>query len=143
MSDYIPVALRQAIRERAGFQCEYCLLPEAFFPFEPDHVIALKHGGLTDSKNLASSCLECNQLKGSDIASVDSDTGLIVRLFHPRQDRWLDHFDLRDDLVVPQTDVGRVTEHLLQLNRPKVLSIRRQLLANGRHSVTWGQFERP
>jgi len=29
MSDDIPVALRQAIRERAGFQCEYCLLPEA------------------------------------------------------------------------------------------------------------------
>ena len=35
MSEYISVALRDAIRERAGFQCEYCLLPEAesFFPF--------------------------------------------------------------------------------------------------------------
>ena len=29
MSEYISVALRDAIRERAGFQCEYCLLPEA------------------------------------------------------------------------------------------------------------------
>lgn len=28
MSEYISVALRDAIRERAGFQCEYCLLPE-------------------------------------------------------------------------------------------------------------------
>jgi len=58
MSDYIPVALRQVIRERAGFQCEYCLLPEAeaFFPFEPDHVIALKHGGLTDSMKIATVC---------------------------------------------------------------------------------------
>ncbi|MEK6262172.1 MAG: HNH endonuclease signature motif containing protein [Planctomycetota bacterium] len=137
MSDYISVALRQAIRERAGFLCEYCLLPEAeaFFPFEPDHVIALKHGGQTDSMNLACSCLECNRLKGSDIASVDSETGLIVRLFHPRQDRWSDHFKLPDALIVPKTDIGRVTEHLLQLNRPKVLSIRRQLLSKSRHPV--------
>ena len=135
MSEYISVALRDAIRERAGFQCEYCLLPEAesFFPFEPDHIIALKHEGLTDLSNLASSCLECNRLKGTDIASVDSDTGRIVRLFHPRQDRWLDHFELRDGLIVPKTDIGRVTEHLLQLNRPKLVSIRRQLLAKGRY----------
>ncbi len=140
MSEYISVALRDAIRERAGFQREYCLLPEAesFFPFEPDHIIALKQDGLTDLSNLASSCLECNRLKGSDVASVDSETGRIVRLFHPRRDRWLDHFELRDGLIVPKTDIGRVTEHLLQLNRPKLVSIRRQLLAKGRHPLGLG-----
>ena len=135
MSEYISVALRDAIRERAGFNCEYCLLPEteSFFRFEPDHIIALKHEGQTELSNLASSCLECNRLKGTDIASVDPETGRIVRLFHPRQDRWPDHFEFRDGLIVPKTDIGRVTEHLLQLNRPKLVSIRRQLLVKGRH----------
>ncbi len=39
MSEYIPVTLRNFIRERAAFRCEYCRLPEAeaYFPFEPDH----------------------------------------------------------------------------------------------------------
>ncbi len=138
MSEYISVALRGTVRERAGFLCEYCLLPEseAFFPFEPDHIIALKHEGLTETANLASSCFECNRLKGTDVASVDPETGSIVRLFHPRRDRWSDHFELREGLIVPKTDVGRVTEHLLQLNRPKVLSIRQLLLSQGRHPLS-------
>ena len=51
----ISAALRREVRERAGERCEYCLLVEsqAFFPHEPDHLIALKHGGKTLSTNLA------------------------------------------------------------------------------------------
>lgn len=138
MSEYVSLALRKIVRERAGFRCEYCLLPEseAFFPFEPDHIIALKHDGLTVAENLANSCFECNRLKGTDVASVDPPTGIIVRLFHPRQDLWWDHFELRSALIVPKSDIGRVTEHLLQLNRPKVLSIRQLLLSKGRHPLS-------
>lgn len=138
MSEYISVALRGIVRERAGSLCEYCLLPESetYFPFEPDHIIALKHDGLTEAANLANSCFECNRLKGTDVASVDPESGSIVRLFHPRRDRWSDHFELREGLIVPKTDVGRVTEHLLQLNRPKVLSIRQLLLSKGRHPLS-------
>ncbi len=137
MSEYISVALRNAVRERASFLCEYCLLleAEAFFPFEPDHIIALKHDGLTEAANLANSCFECNRLKGTDVASVDPETGVVVRLFHPRRDRWSEHFELRAGLIVPKSDVGRVTEHLLQLNRPKVVSIRQMLLSKGRYPL--------
>ncbi len=137
MSEYISVALRSSVRERAGFLCEYCLLPEseAFLPFEPDHIIALKHDGLTEAANLANSCFECNRLKGTDVASVDTQTGQVFRLFHPHRDRWSDHFELREGLIVPKTDVGRVTEHLLQLNRSKILSIRQMLLSKGRHPL--------
>jgi 5-methylcytosine-specific restriction endonuclease McrA len=59
----ILASLRRQVRERAGERCEYCLLPEsqAFFPHEPDHLIALKHGGQTASANLALACFDCNR----------------------------------------------------------------------------------
>lgn len=137
MSEYISVALRTFIRQRASFRCEYCLLPEeaAFLPFEPDHIIAIKHGGKTEPQNLASSCFECNRLKGSDLSSVDPGTGRIVRLFQPRQDIWTDHFKVEDGIIVPLTDIGRVTEYLLQLNRPLVVAVRRNLIRRQRLSM--------
>lgn len=51
----ITPSLRRQIIERAGTRCEYCLLPAevCFFPHEIDHVIAEKHGGKTESDNLA------------------------------------------------------------------------------------------
>jgi hypothetical protein len=51
----ISPALRKEVRERAEGCCEYCLLPEeqAFFPHEPDHIIATKHGGQSTIDNLA------------------------------------------------------------------------------------------
>jgi 5-methylcytosine-specific restriction endonuclease McrA len=62
--------LRRDVRERADGCCEYCLLPEdqAFFPHEPDHIIAAKHGGETNAEDLALACFDCNRFKGSDIA---------------------------------------------------------------------------
>jgi hypothetical protein len=44
-------ALASEVRERAGHVCEYCRMPEAFYPTLPfpiDHIIARQHGGLTD-----------------------------------------------------------------------------------------------
>ena len=55
---HISVALRRRIRERSRGLCEYCLISEkdTFFPHEPDHIIAEKHGGETVSENLALAC---------------------------------------------------------------------------------------
>jgi len=55
-------------------------------PHEVDHVIAEKHGGLTEPDNLALSCTLCNKHKGSDLTSIDPETGDIVPLYHPRKD---------------------------------------------------------
>jgi len=38
-------------------------------------------------ENLALACLHCNQHKGPNIAGRNPETGEIVELFHPRQDR--------------------------------------------------------
>jgi hypothetical protein len=125
----ISAALRREVRERARERCEYCLLVEsqAFFPHEPDHLIALKHGGKTMSANLALACFDCNRFKGSDIASIDPVTGELVALFNPRTQRWSDHFRLDGGKIVPLTPIGRVTEKLLRLNLPSRVEVRARL----------------
>ncbi|WP_437581836.1 HNH endonuclease signature motif containing protein [Sorangium sp. So ce887] len=42
---------------------------------EVDHLVALKHGGATLPENLALSCVLCNKHKGTDLASIDGETG--------------------------------------------------------------------
>jgi hypothetical protein len=96
-----------------------------------DHIVAEKHGGLTAADNLALSCTICNGHKGSDLASVDPETGTIVPLFHPRRDRWSDHFFLVGGRIEPRTAIGRVTVRLLQLNSPHRVEERRLLVAAG------------
>jgi len=124
-------SLRREVRERAGERCEYCLLAEsqAVLPHEPDHLIALKHGGQTTSENLALACFDCNRFKGSDIASIDAVTGELVGLFNPRRQRWFEHFRLIGARIIPLTPTGRVTERLLRLNLPSRVEIRRHFLA--------------
>jgi hypothetical protein len=135
MSERVPARLRTRVQERARRRCEYCLIHEedVGFAHQPDHVIACKHGGRPVEDNLAWACHLCNNLKGSDIASVDLETGRIVRLFHPRKDRWSRHFRLEGARIVPLTAVGRVTEYLLQFNHPETLEMRRALIAGGRY----------
>jgi 5-methylcytosine-specific restriction endonuclease McrA len=130
---HVPVELRRAVRERAAQCCEYCLVPEshALFSHEIDHIIAEKHGGQTSLENLCLSCAPCNQLKGTDLASIDPETNAIVRLFRPRQDRWTDHFLWKGAKFEPRTDVGRVTARLLRLNAPNRVAVRSILLAAG------------
>jgi len=130
---YVPVALRKQVYERAKGCCEYCLIPDVatFAPHEIDHIIAEKHGGRTETGNLALSCTLCNKHKGSDLASVDLETGKIVPLYHPRQDRWTEHLCFNETEFVPLTAVGRVTIRLLQLNRKDRVEERQLLLQAG------------
>src|SRR5262245_10562662 len=118
---YVPAALRRLVRERAVERCEYCLFPEAatFAPHSIDHIVAQKHGGKTESDNLANCCILCNQKKGTDLSSIDPETGQVVVLFHPRRDRWTDHFRLIEGRIEPQTATGRATARLLGFNLPE------------------------
>jgi 5-methylcytosine-specific restriction endonuclease McrA len=135
MSDRVPLPLRALVRRRASRRCEYCLLhdSDATVPHEPDHIIARKHRGATVAENLAWACAACNGQKGTDIASIDPDTGHLVRLFDPRKDDWSAHFRLEGAAIVPCSAIGRVTEYLLQLNRFDRLANRGWLLRAGRY----------
>jgi len=64
----------------------------------------------------------------SDLTSIDPNTNEIVPLYHPRHDRWVDHFQLDKGEIVPLTPVGRVTVRLLQFNRPERVEERKLLI---------------
>jgi hypothetical protein len=130
---YVPAALRRLVRERAAERCEYCLIPDAttFAPLTIDHIVAEKHGGKTEADNLASCCILCNQKKGTDLGSIDPESGQLVALFHPRRDRWSDHFRLIAGRIEPQTATGRVTAQLLGFNTPERIEERTLLALAG------------
>lgn len=125
--------LRAAVRERAAGRCEYCRVSEAgtFFPHQPDHVIATQHGGQTELANLALACIQCNRLKGPNIASVDPKTKCIVPLFNPRTDQWSRHFRTDGGRIIPMTPVARATATLLHSNDADREETRRNLSRAG------------
>jgi hypothetical protein len=134
---YISVELRKQVYERAQGCCEYCLISEqvTLFVHQVDHIIAEKHGGLTAIDNLALACVLCNKYKGSDIASIDGESGDIVRLYHPRRDSWQEHFLLSAANIMPLTAIGRVTVSLLQFNRIERVAERELLVKAGMFQI--------
>ncbi len=129
--------LSRLIAARAQWHCEYCLSPSAFStqPFEVDHIVPLSKNGLTVPENLAFSC-GCNSYKGNKTRGRDSRTGRLVPLFHPRRQRWTQHFFWSEDLlrIVGRTATGRATVDTLQLNRIELLNLRRLLRTTGEQS---------
>jgi hypothetical protein len=129
MAESIAVALRREVARRAQYRCEYCLMPEHLLlaGCEVDHVISRKHGGLSDSANLALSCERCNRAKGTDVGSVVGSEGRFVRLFNPRIDAWSEHFSLAGGLIKPMSEIGQATVRVLRLNSPDRV-LQRQVL---------------
>src|SRR5882724_1340736 len=126
-------ALEELVPRRAGFRCEYCLLPQAIVstPFQFDHIIAQSHGGLTIAENLAFACFHCNNFKGPNLAGVDPETGEVVRLFHPRRDLYEENFKWEQERIIGLTAEARSTISVLRLNHPLRLAVRRSLLREG------------
>jgi hypothetical protein len=106
--------------------------------FHADHNIARQHGGESGLQNLALACLHCNQHKGPNIAGRNPETGDVVELFHPRRDRWGDHFDRwgyhfessGGDLT-GKSAVGRATIQVLAINDPGFRAVRIALRDEG------------
>jgi hypothetical protein len=127
-------ALRRLVRERARYRCEYCLIhqdQDPFFTFPVDHIVAMQHGGATEADNLCLSCYRCSSHKGPNIASLDPETGELVRLFHPRRDLWIEHFSWEGASLVGRTVIGRATVTLLAVNHPDYVHLRESLIAEG------------
>ena len=106
---------------------------DSYSPHQVDHIVSRKHGGTSDPDNLAYECLRCNAWKGSDVGSIDPETGTLARLFDPRRQRWEDHFELRGAVIEPLTDEGAATTRLLKLNLDKRVTERRLLIAVARY----------
>jgi 5-methylcytosine-specific restriction endonuclease McrA len=68
--------------------------------FHVEHVTPTSQGGLSELSNLAWACPGCNLRKGDRTAVPDPDSLVSVPLFHPRNDRWPEHFHWQGHLVV-------------------------------------------
>lgn len=124
-----------AVARRAGHRCEYCHAPEVIFnlSFEVEHIVPVSEGGGDDESNLALSCRSCNLFKGASLTGLNGASETAFRLFHPRQDRWIEHFDLDTETgsIRALTPVARGTVMRLHMNSPVQVTARRQWIALG------------
>src|SRR5579871_6230872 len=133
----VPRKLKHLVAERARYQCEYCRSREdyAVDPFSAEHILPKSRGGTTDFDNLALSCQTCNNHKYNKTEGIDPKTGLLASLFHPRQQKWSDHFSWSEDTtaIIGRTQTGRATVHTLDMNRESLINLRRMLHRDGHH----------
>jgi hypothetical protein len=78
--------------------------------------------------NLALACHRCNLHKGPNLTGIDPQNGQVVQLFHPRRDRWSDHFVYEGVRVNGLTAPGRATVQVLNMNDARRLEIRSEIL---------------
>lgn len=102
MSEYISDALRVRVTRRASYQCEYCRIPDSASFFT---------------------------------FHIDHIVSLIrvpIRFYNPRIDVWSDHFTAqKTGLSNGETDIGRATIKMLELNHPDAIIERRELVRRG------------
>lgn len=134
MSD-IPITLRRLAVERANNRCEYCGISQLgqVATSHIDHIVPVVAGGSTSPENLALACVSCSLRKGPRQKIEDPQTQAAVAIFHPRQQRWAEHFRWDNTQVIGLTAVGRATVEALALNRPTMVAIRAEEVLLGRH----------
>ena len=106
---------------RAAHRCEYCHAPEDIFnyAFEVEHIHPEAQGGSDDEANLALACRACNLFKSDFLTGFDDISQQDSKLFHPRRDRWEEHFtvELESRKIVGLTETGRATVQRLRMNQ--------------------------
>jgi 5-methylcytosine-specific restriction endonuclease McrA len=128
---------RVKVVERARNCCEYCRAQERYSPdpFSVEHILPLSKGGTNDLENLAFSCQGCNNRKYVSVEAIDLVTQVTVPLYHPRHQKWAEHFIWNEDCseVIGLTSTGRATVEKLQLNRLGLVNLRRVLFVIFEH----------
>ena len=120
---------RELVRQRAGDRCEYCRLHQEHtnLRHHVEHITAKQHGGSDDVDNLALTCHRCNLHKGPNLTGIDPQTGQIASLFHPRRDRWSDHFTFEGTRISGISPAGRSTVEVLNMNDARRLELRAEI----------------
>ena len=129
--------LQREVWARALGCCEYCRSQARFAmqSLSVEHVDPRSRQGESTLENLALACQGCNNHKYNKTYGPDPVTGELVPLFHPRQQRWRDHFAWSEDctMVIGMTPTGRATIEALRLNREGLINLRRILFDAGEH----------
>lgn len=134
----IPARSRRLVVMRAGGRCEYCGLSQDSqeATFHIDHILPKAAGGSSIAQNLALACVSCSLRKEARRSAIDPHSGRRVALFHPRRQRWQDHFRWAGPRVLGLSATGRATVAALRMNRPLILAIREEEILRGRHPPT-------
>jgi hypothetical protein len=121
------------VRDRAQGRCEYCHKPDEFvyISYHVDHIIAIRHEGSDEPHNLAWSCATCNISKGTNVATYDRVTNLLVPFYNLRTQKWDDHFEIQNNLILGKTPIGRATTDFFNMNTPEQIFIRQFLIGSG------------
>jgi hypothetical protein len=131
---------RQRVRNHFGDRCAYCRSPVGLFPgaSQIDHIDPPGAGGSDEEENLCLCCAWCNLRKSDRVYVRDPVTMGLIRLFHPRVQKWSDHFRWSDTKlhVIPLTPCGRATIDALDLNHVEFLRSRQFWLIAGWHPAT-------
>ena len=121
-------SLRSQIEQRAESRCEYCQAPQQVcgYRFHLEHIVPLAENGSDTLDNRALACASCNLAKANKIADLDLATGELVKLFHPREQTWAEHFhwNLAQKTLIGNTPSGRATVKALDMNSPLRLAAR-------------------
>jgi len=135
--------IKQAIRARANYLCEYYHSPERLSAnrFTTDRVVPKSLNGSDDINNLALACRRCNERHYNFIVGVDPITQEIVPIFNPRQQKWKENFIWLDKGIVIKgvTPIGRATCIRLDLSdmrypeNDSICATRRFWLKTGLH----------
>lgn len=137
MSSKISAKLRRQLVEADDHCCAYCQTSAANTgqPVTVDHVLPASQGGETEFENLCLACRQCNEFKGANTFGVDPLTGEQTSLFHPRRDKWLEHFlwDGSGSRLIGVTDVGRATIVMLNMNNEVIVRSRLRWVSVGWH----------
>jgi len=121
----IDASVREQIRQRANFACEFCGVSETDVggQLTIDHFQPTSKGGGDNSDNLIYSCPRCNQYKLDYWPSAPGD----LPLWSPRLELVAKHLlELDDGKMHPLTATGAHTIHRLRLNRPPLVAHRRR-----------------
>lgn len=133
----LPEAIRQRVRQRAGNRCEYCLSHQDYVMgrLQIDHVIPRAKGGSDTDDNLCLACELCNQYKWTKTQGLDPQSGETVVLFHPRQQKWHEHFTWSEDgtEIIGLTAYGRATVVAFKLNNSIAVTVRHNWVRAGWH----------
>jgi HNH endonuclease len=117
--------VRQLVREKANFCCEYCGTSETESggDLTLDHFQPQSKNGKDEEENLIYCCFRCNLYKSDYWTDNPNQTPL----FNPRNDKFEEHFWFSESgKLLALTVIGETTVKLLRLNRQPLVTKRRQ-----------------
>lgn len=133
----LPESIRETVRRRANFQCEYCQTAEILsgMKCEVDHITPKSRGGSDALDNLCAACAFCNSRKHGKVDDIDPEIQQRTSLFDPRNQRWHEHFQWNENgtVIIGLTPCGRATVNALVLNDPLRIAARSIWIQTGRH----------